>query len=168
MDITLNTTTIKQAVKDDTYITSLIDKSVDLVKNAPLAYNEAAGDEAYHNRKLDRTLLGAVKRFEAAVIDFASADNFSISDSTSGDNITIHITENSRMPDIDNVITSLTEEYVINMMLYIWWQTIKPTLAKDYHDLAVETFAHVRLLLIKKAPTTATNTPYTTTTGTTT
>ena len=166
MDITLNTTTIKQAVKDDTYITSLIDKSVDLVKNAPLAYNEAAGDEAYHNRKLDRTLLGAVKRFEAAVIDFASADNFSISDSTSEGNITIHITANSRMPDIDDVITTLTEEYVINMMLYIWWQTIKPTLAKDYHDLAVETFAHVRLLLIKKAPTATSN--YTDTTGTTT
>jgi hypothetical protein len=52
------------------------------------------------------------------------------------------------------------------MMLYIWWQTIKPTLAKDYHDLAVETFAHVRLLLIKKAPTETF--PYTTTTGTTT
>lgn len=167
MDITLNTTTIKQAVKDDTYITSLIDKSADLVKNAPLAYNEAAGDEAYHNRKLDRTLLAAVKRFEAAVIDFASADNFSISDSTSGGNIIIHIDDNSRMPDIDDVITTLTEEYVINMMLYIWWQTIKPTLAKDYHDLAVETFAHVRLLLIKKAPT-ATTTPYTATTGTTT
>ena len=76
---------IIEGVKADTFITGEIDKSADAVKNAALAYNEQAGDDNYHERKLLRMLRGAVAKFEAHLAEFVdtSAEN-SITDTLSG------------------------------------------------------------------------------------
>ena len=50
---------IVDAVKTDTHIKGTIDKSID-EKASRVAYNETAGDEAYHLRKIDRTITASV------------------------------------------------------------------------------------------------------------
>ena len=75
LKLNLNATEIKQAVKSDSYITGLIDKSADMVKNASLAFNEQAGDEQYHETKLFRTMRGAMAKLESQIAEYVETSN---------------------------------------------------------------------------------------------
>lgn len=151
---------IIEAVKTDTFLTGKIDKSVDAVKNAELAYNEQAGDDVYQERKLLRTLRSALAKFEANMAEFVDSSAGAISDnlSSSSDDIAITIAVSDRYFDgLANPLSSLAEEYIINMMDYTWWQPIKPELAKSYLAFAQESLMHVRMCLAKSAPKTSEN-----------
>lgn len=166
--LTLHAAIIAEAVKADTYITGQIDKSADMVKNAALAFNEQAGDETYHENKLLRTMKDAVGKLEASMVEYMETSDSSatISDtlaSLTGD-FTITITVNSRLNQgIVTTLSVLAESYIINTMLYYWWQPIKPALAKDYLGFATENLVDIRRCLAKSAPATTT---YTAPTGT--
>ena len=162
LQLTLHAKDIKLAVKADTYITGQIDKSSDMVKNAALAYNEQAGDESYHEVKLYRTMRGAVSKFEAAMAEYVeSSSSSSVADTlTSGtaDEFTITFTVGARYNGAySNTIASLAQEFIINMMLYAWWQSIKPALAKDYLEFSMENLSYIRRCLSKTAPDTNTS-----------
>ena len=162
LTLTLNGGDIKKAVKADTYITGQIDKSVDMVKNAALAYNEQAGDDSYHEVKLYRTMKGAVGKFEANMAEYVDpgSGHVAVSDTltaaTSDDNFNIVIPVGSRFYDaFANTLSTLAQEYIINMMLYSWWQSIKTPLAKDYYQFAQESLEMVRKTLSKTPPETS-------------
>lgn len=155
--ITLNLkkSLILEAVKSDTYLTGVIDKSVDAVKNASVAYNEQAGDETYQERKLLRTLRSALAKFEANLAEFVDAAAGSINNTLSNteDDFTITLSVSDRYTNgLANPLSSLAEEYIINMMDYTWWQPIKPELAKNYLAFAQDSLIHVRLCMAKSAP----------------
>ena len=158
LTLSLNKNLIIEAVKADTYITGLIDKSADGVKNAPLAYNEQAGDDTYHQRKLTRTLAGAVGSLEANLAEFVdSATDNGISDTlaSAGEdgafNIVVLVSDRYNN-GLAFPIAQLSQEYVVNKMLYYWWQSIRPALAKDYLAFSSESLSNIRLCLAKKAP----------------
>lgn len=160
LTLSLNKKLIIEAVKADTYITGAIDKSADGVKNAALAYNEQAGDDEYHERKLTRTLAGAVGSLEADLAEFVdSSVDDSISDTlaaagTDGSfNITIIVSDRYNS-GLAYPIAQLSQEYIVNKMLYYWWQSIKPALAKDYLSFSSESLVNIRKCLAKKAPST--------------
>jgi len=162
LTLTLNGGDIKKAVKADTYITGQIDKSTDMVKNAALAYNEQAGDDPYHEVKLYRTMKGAVGKFEANMAEYVDpgSGNVAVSDTltsdTSDGNFNIVIPVGSRFHDaFATTISTLAQEYIINMMLYSWWQSIKTALAKDYYQFAQESLEMVRKTLSKTPPETS-------------
>lgn len=162
LQLTLHAKDIKLAVKADTYITGQIDKSSDMVKNAALAYNEQAGDENYHEVKLYRTMRGAVSKFEAAMAEYVeSSSSSSVADtltSATADEFTITFTVGARYNGAySNTIASLAQEFIINMMLYAWWQSIKPALAKDYLEFSMENLSYIRRCLSKTAPDTNTS-----------
>lgn len=169
--LSLDRALIIQAVKDDTFITGQIDKSADAVKNAQLAFNEQAGDEEHHERKMLRTLRTAVSKFEANMMEFVDSSNGSIDDTlanTTAENTAFVITIN--VPDRYNSgqakpLSSLAFEFIVNQMLYAWWQSVKPTLAKDYLTFSQDSLMRIRLCLAKSAPTAA-NADYTDITGT--
>lgn len=168
LTLNLNATTIKEAVKADSYITGQIDKSADMVKNAALAFNEQAGDETYHENKLLRTMKEALGKLEASMIEYMETSNQSatITDTLSSSlgAFTITITVNARLNQgIGNTLAVLAQGYIINTMLYYWWQPIKPALAKDYLGFATENLVDIRRCLAKSAPAT---TSYTAPTGT--
>ena len=158
LTLSLNKKLIIEAVKADTYITGAIDKSTDAVKNSALAYNEQAGDDTYHERKLVRTLAGAVGSLEANLAEFVdSASDNGIIDTLSnvGDDgsFTIVILVSERYNNgLAYPIAQLSQEYIVNKMLYYWWQSIRPALAKDYLGFANESLTNIRLCLAKKAP----------------
>ena len=159
LTLNLDRALIIEGVKADTFITGEIDKSADAVKNAALAYNEQAGDDNYHERKLLRMLRGAVAKFEAHLAEFVdtSAED-SISDTLSQTTPQNHafvivVKVSDRYNNgLAVPIASLAQEYMINMMLYGWWQSIKPSLAKDYIAFAQESLTSIRLCLAKTAP----------------
>lgn len=162
LELTLNAGDIKKAVKSDTYITGQIDKASDMVKNAALAYNEQAGDDSYHEVKLYRTMKGAVSKFEANMAEYVDPGSGStpVSNtltSTTGDNdFKIIFPVGSRFYDaFASTLSSLAQEYIINMMLYSWWQSIKPAFAKDYYQFAQESLEMVRKCLSKTPPETS-------------
>lgn len=169
--LSLDRALIIQAVKDDTFITGQIDKSADAVKNAQLAFNEQAGDEEHHERKMLRTLRTAVSKFEADMMEFVDSSNGSIDDTlanTTAENTAFVITIN--VPDRYNSgqakpLSSMAFEFIVNQMLYAWWQSVKPALAKDYLTFSQDSLMHIRLCLAKSAPTAA-NANYTDITGT--
>lgn len=158
LTLTLSAGDIKKAVKSDTYITGQIDKSADSVKNAALAYNEAAGDDSYHEVKIYRTMKGAVAKFEANMVEYvdpssSTAVSNTLSTSTADDTFTITIPVGSRFYDaFAATLSVLAQEYIINIMLYTWWQSIKPALAKDYYQFAQESLVMVTKTLSKTPP----------------
>lgn len=162
LELTLNAGDIKKAVKSDTYITGQIDKSTDMVKNAALAYNEQAGDDAYHEVKLYRTMKGAVSKFEANMAEYVdpgsgtTAVSNTLTNETADNDFKITLPVGSRFyAAFANTLSSLAQEYIINMMLYSWWQSIKPAFAKDYYQFAQESLEMVRKCLSKTPPETS-------------
>jgi len=156
--LNLSAASIKLAVKADSYITGQIDKSADMVKNAAVAYNEQAGDEEYHETKLHRTLRGALSKFEAQLAEYieTSDPNATITDTLSAtqDAFTLTMTVGERTSGaFATTLAYLAQEYIINTMLYYWWQPIKPALAKDYLAFAADNILDVKRCLAKSAPT---------------
>lgn len=169
--LSLDRALIIEAVKDDTFITGQIDKSSDAVKNASLAYNEQAGDEEHHERKMLRTLRMAVSKFEANMMEFVDSASGTIDDTlanttaeNTGFTITINVSDRYNAGQA-KPLSSLAYEYIVNQMLYAWWQPVKPALAKDYVAFSQDSLTHIRLCLAKTAPT-ASAADYTDITGT--
>ena len=161
LTLTLSAGDIKKAVKSDTYITGQIDKSADSVKNAALAYTEAAGDDSYHEVKIYRTMKGALAKFEANMVEYVDPGSGStvansLTKDTGDSTFTITIPVGSRFyAAFANTLSALAQEYIINIMLYTWWQSIKPALAKDYYQFAQESLIMVTKTLSKTPPETS-------------
>lgn len=160
LKLTLNAADIKMAVKSETYITGQVTKATDMVKNAAKAFVEQAGNENYHEVKLYRTMKGAVAKFEAAIAEYVETSNgeASVSDtltsSNANDSFEINITVNDRASSaFATPLAYLAQEYVINVMLYYWWQPIDATLAKDYYAFSEANILDIRRCLSKTAPT---------------
>lgn len=154
LTITFTKAAVVEAVKGDTYITSSVDRGVDSVKNAGVAYNEAAGDDAHHEKKIERFIKTAVSKFAAELAEFVdTASGGSITTTISTD-ITITMTVTSRYNSgLADPLSGIALEYVVNMALYGWWMSIKPELAKNFAALASDSLVYVRKCFAKTAPT---------------
>ncbi len=164
LTLTLNATDIRHAVKSDTYITGQVDKSADMVKNAALAFNEQAGDEQYHELKLYRTMKGALAKFEASIAEYVETSDVqaAVSDTLTQEStvFTITLTVNDRTTGaFVTTLAHLAQEFIINTMLYYWWQPIKSSLAKEYLAFSADNLIDVRRCLAKSAPASS-NTSY--------
>lgn len=159
LTIQIGYSAVVQAVKGDTYITSSVDRGADAVKNAGVAYNEAAGDDGHHEKKIDRLILGAVSKFASELAEYM--------DPSAGSSISIAINEGT--PPSDKIIISLpvtsryasglatplsgiAQEYIVNMAIFGWWVSIKPEFAKGFATLAADSLVYVRKCFAKAAP----------------
>lgn len=153
--ISLKKDLILEAVKADTYQRAQADKSADPVKFASLAYNEAAGDETYHNRKLVRLLRSGLAKFATMMAEFVDSENGSINYALAegSNDITMTIVVSDRYNNgLAQPLSSLAEDYVVYNMDGIWWQSFDTNLAKDYYNLADDTLTFIRRCLAKTAP----------------
>lgn len=162
LTLTLNKDNIITAVKADTYLTGLIDKSVDPAKFSFLGYNEQAGDDQYHEVKLYRTLRAGVAKFEAAMAEYVdtSQPGASINNDLTNTSTTFHITltVGSRLNSaFSSVLATLAEEYIINSILFSWWQSINADRAKQFILFIGETMDNIKKCLAKSAPTVGSN-----------
>ena len=146
---------ITEAVKADTYQRAQLDKAIDPVKNASAAFNEAAGDESYHERKLIRLLRSGLAKFATMMNEFIDAETGSVEYTLTeqSNDITMTIVVSDRYNNgLAQPLSSLAEDYIVYNMDGVWWQSFKPELAKDYYALAADTLSSIRLCLAKTAP----------------
>ena len=167
--LSLNKALIYEAVKADTYLTGQAEKTIDGANNAR-AYSEQAGDDNYHNRKLERTLYGAVGRFEVELADFidtSASGNISHNFPAQDDTFTISFVTSSRFnTGLVSPMSQLAQEFIINTMISMWWLAMKPDLANQYKVQAQDSLFQVRKCLTKTAPA-ASSSDYASVTGTT-
>jgi len=153
LTITLSKAAVVEAVKGDTYITSSVDRGADSVKNAGVAYNEAAGNDAHHEKKIERLIKGAVSKFAAELAEFCDTASGAITTSIN-ENITITMTVTDRYnAGLADPLSGIAMEYIVNMSIYGWWISIKPELAKSFASLASDALIYVRKCFAKTAPT---------------
>jgi hypothetical protein len=153
LTITVSKAAVVEAVKGDTYITSSVDRGIDAVKNAGVAYNEAAGDDTHHEKKIERLIKGAVSKFAAELSEFVDTASGNIT-ATIGTDITITMTVTSRYQSgLANPLSGIAQDYIVNMSLYGWWMSIKPEMAKNFAALAQDALIYVKKCFAKTAPT---------------
>ena len=153
LTITIPKAAVVEAVKGDTYITSSVDRGADSVKNAGVAYNEAAGDDTHHEKKIERLIKGAVSKFAAELSEFVDTASGNIT-ATIGTDITITMTVTSRYQSgLANPLSGIAQDYIVNMSLYGWWMSIKPEMAKNFAALAQDALIYVKKCFAKTAPT---------------
>jgi len=155
LTITVSKAAVVEAIKGDTYITSSVDRGADSVKNAGVAYNEAAGDDQHHEKKIDRMIKGAMSKFAAELSEFVdTGSGGSISATIANSNIVITMTVTSRYQQgLAGPLSGIAQDYIVNMSLYGWWMSIKPELAKNFAALAQDALIYVRKCFAKTAPT---------------
>lgn len=165
--LTLRKDLILEAVRTDTYLTGQSEKTIDGANNAR-SFTEQAGNDQFHERKLQRTLYGAVGRFEVELADFIDSsigqyedpdhpgETYYSIDNTLTDaeeEFTIYFFTSSRFNEgLIKPMSQLAQEYLINKMVAMWWVAMKPDLANVYTVYANESLASIRKCLTKTSP----------------
>lgn len=154
--LTLEKDLILEAVMAESFDAGRIDKTSDPVKVAPAASSEQAGGETHQERQLLRYLKAAVGKFESQMGEFLDAANGSISNTlktTTGSTFTITMIVNNRYNSgMASPMADLCEDYLINQMLFTWWNSRKQDYAKSFLLNAQDDIDHVRLIMCKTAP----------------
>lgn len=168
IELNLKKDLIMEAVKAESYDSARINKSADPVKNAPASMSQQAGGEAHQERQLLRYIKQAVAKFEAQMGEFLDAGEGTISNtlSASSDNFKITMVVNDRYNDgMADPMSSLAEDFIINMALFTWWNSRSQDFAKTFVAMAQDDIDNVRLCLAKTAPASSSSN-YTDVTGT--
>ena len=127
IEFTISKSLAVEAVQAETYIKGSIDEASNQGATK-LRYNETAGDEGVHERKLSKDFVRGVERLKAIYNDFfmpnhKSVGNNSISATynTQGDAaIAIEISRRFNGA-LTNAIANYSQEYVEDYMSYQWW-----------------------------------------------
>lgn len=149
---------IMESVKAETYIKGRIDKSVD-DKAAALAYNEEAGDETFHERKLFRTMHTSLSRLKAKIGDYIAtaqngeADNIFSSVAEDNDTITITLNVSDRFNEaFAEPLAKLCSKYIEDYMLFLWWGTFNVKQAEFYRTIAEVDMQDILSCFAKTSP----------------
>lgn len=141
--ITLNLviSLIMEAVKSETHIKGRVDKAVD-DKASALAYNEEAGDDTFHERKLFRTMHTSLSKLKTVIGDYVdtyanqSADNIYTVVDKANDSITIRLLVSDRFNEaFAEPLAKLCSKYIEDHMLFLWWGTFNVKQAEFYNTL---------------------------------
>ncbi|MGM9734514.1 MAG: hypothetical protein ACI3YT_10410 [Prevotella sp.] len=115
---------IIDAVKTDTHIKGTIDKSLD-ERASRAAYNETAGDEAYHERKIDRTITASAENLVAEISDMLSGNAEVQASFEDTEKIKISVGVDARFnTSFAPTLARLSSEYITNYVLVLWWGAI--------------------------------------------
>ena len=114
-----------------------------------------------------RALKQAIGKFEAQMVEFLDAGNGSIANTLTAENsaFTITMVVSDRYNNgLASPMSSLCEDYLINQMLFTWWNSRDQKFANQFVVNAQDSIDHIRLCLAKTAPT-ASPSNYTDVTG---
>ena len=145
---------IIDAVKTDTHIKGTIDKSLD-ERASRVAYNETAGDEAYHLRKIDRTITASAENLVAEISDMLSGNAQVSADYTDNEKIRISVGVDARFnTSFAPTLARLSSEYITNYVLVLWWGAISngQNQVQFYTQLSNSYLNSIRKCFNKMAP----------------
>ena len=143
---------IVDAVKTDTHIKGTIDKSID-EKASRVAYNETAGDEAYHLRKIDRTITASAENLVAEISDMLSGNSEVSSDFSKTGLVVISVEVDARFnSSFADTLSRLCSSYIENKMLVLWWGAINQNQSAFYAQLLADYLRSICECFNKIAP----------------
>lgn len=153
--LSLSESLIIESVKSETLIKGRIDKASDS-KAAELAFNEEAGDEEFHERKLHRTMHTSLSRLMSKIGDYVEA-RYGTSASNVYDvsegviEITLRVSDRFN-ESLTEPLARLCSKFIEDHMLYLWWGTFNVKQAEFYKSLWMLDLEDISACFTKTAP----------------
>lgn len=136
--LSLDESLIFETVKRETYIKGRFDNaSQPDGKAAKLAYEEEAGDDEFHERKLERTLYSALAELNGVLSDYLSpvlattGSNVTITNDSGAITIMLKVSDRFNGAQSDS-LAQLCSKYIEDSMLTQWWGAFNQNQAQFY------------------------------------
>lgn len=158
--ITLNIlrSVVMDGVKIDTHIRGLIDKSTD-ERATSLAYQETAGDEDEHERKLFASMVSAVESLSTIFSDYlgynqqSNGDNSVIVSYDDTDKIVYTLFVSDRFNEnYTESLARLASSYISLSMLMDWYDVVNPKQSEIYEKAASKKLMDIKRCFNKLPP----------------
>lgn len=148
---------ILESVKNETFFRGNVDKATD-VKATTMAYHEQAGNEAYHERMLERALqtnlANLLTYFSEYISDNGQTTGDNIIDlSEANDVITITLSVGDRFNSgYTTPLARLSSKFIEESMLTDWWKPINEKQSALYAQFVERDLAAIKRCFNKTAP----------------
>lgn len=158
--ITLNIlrSVVMDGVKIDTHIRGLIDKSTD-ERATSLAYQETAGDEDEHERKLFASMVSAAESLSTIFSDYlgykqqSNGDNSVIVSYDNTDKIVYTLFVSDRFNEnYTESLARLASSYISLSMLMDWYDVVNPKQSEIYEKAASKKLMDIKRCFNKLPP----------------
>lgn len=158
--ITLNIlrSVVMDGVKIDTHIRGLIDKSTD-ERATSLAYQETAGDEDEHERKLFASMVSAAESLSTIFSDYlgykqqSNGDNSVIVSYDDTDKIVYTLFVSDRFNEnYTESLARLASSYISLSMLMDWYDVVNPKQSEIYEKAASKKLMDIKRCFNKLPP----------------
>lgn len=158
--ITLNIlrSVVMDGVKIDTHIRGLIDKSTD-ERATSLAYQETAGDEDEHERKLFASMVSAAESLSTIFSDYlgykqqSNGDNSVIVSFDDTDKIVYSLFVSDRFNEnYTESLARLSSSYISLSMLMDWYDVVNPKQSEIYEKAASKKLMDIKRCFNKLPP----------------
>ena len=158
--ITLNIlrSVVMDGVKIDTHIRGLIDKSTD-ERATSLAYQETAGDEDEHERKLFASMVSAAESLSTIFSDYlgykqqSNGDNSVIVSYDDTDKIVYTLFVSDRFNEnYTESLARLSSSYISLSMLMDWYDVVNPKQSEIYEKAASKKLMDIKRCFNKLPP----------------
>lgn len=158
--ITLNIlrSVVMDGVKIDTHIRGLIDKSTD-ERATSLAYQETAGDEDEHERKLFASMVSAAESLSTIFSDYlgykqqSNGDNSVIVSYDDTDKIIYTLFVSDRFNEnYTESLARLASSYISLSMLMDWYDVVNPKQSEIYEKAASKKLMDIKRCFNKLPP----------------
>ena len=156
--ITLLKALAVNSAKNETFKTGVIDKAADQ-KNVTVAYHESAGDDQYDERMLARGFFTQCEMLKTWFSEYLvggglPTDDPLVSSEESNDSVEITLRVSDRFnKGYVKTLARLSQKYVEDRMIHLWWATSDDKKAAFYAKLAEEDLAGITQCFNKTAPT---------------
>ncbi len=147
-----------QSAKNETYQKGVVDKAVD-PKLIKAAFHEQAGNEAYHEAMLGRSLFTQIELLKTIFADYLVPDGFAVQDATIDSSESNGVTEillnvSDRFNDgYVKTLARLSQKFVEDRMIHLWWLSVSKEFAAIYATAADEDRIGILACFNKTAPT---------------
>ena len=154
--LTLYKSLIIESIKAETYIKGAVDKAANANATA-LAFQETAGDETVHERKLQRLLSTSIATLKTQIAPFLdqspNSQGSNVSTQFDDDKIYFFLTVSDRFNrSLTDPLAKLFSKFIEENSLFLWYGTFSPEQAKFYQSLIAEDMTEIMQALSKKAP----------------
>lgn len=154
--LTLKPSLIIEAAKAETFIKGQVDKGA--LNNAEaMVYNEQAGDDVFHERKLKASIYNAVEELCSMFSEYVAPEVYDEEPSLSHDvnieedEIKIALSLSYRVnPRFATTITRLSQQFITTRVIYDWFLAFNPKQAQVYTTEKTE--ADIRICFNRRPP----------------
>ena len=146
-----------KSAKDETYQKGVVEKAVDQ-KFITAAFHEQAGNEAYHEAMLKRSMLTQIEQLKVQFHDYLTGDGNIAEDATIDSTEANGITEILlKVSDRFNngytkSLARLSQKFVEDRMIHLWWLPVSKDFAAIYAGAADDDLAGIMKCFQKTAP----------------